>query len=342
MKIKAIFWMAPLTLSLLALSGGACFAQSGVSVATEGGSAEVSRTPQEELVAAAVLPRSAGQADAQADDSAVVSADDGSSEAAEPTTKESGLTAFSRVGIGVKVSTLGVGIEAATPLAGKFNVRGGFNMFRYSQVITNDGIDYNGQLQFQSAEAHLDWFPFGGFHVSPGLLFYNGNQVTATAAVPGGQTFSVGGTSYESDTVVPVTGTGKLSFLKVSPSIMVGIGNLIPRNGRHYSFLFEVGAAYQGSARVALNLTGTSATRPERLAGRFPAIQPSKPIFKPNRLKFRTMSTRIDFFRSSRPGSDLISNPEGERPGALIALAGPKMPLRPPRPLRGLDRLSRR
>ena len=37
---------------------------------------------------------------------------------------------------------------------------------------------------------------------------------------------------------------------------MVGIGNLIPRNGRHFSFLFEVGAAYQGSARVALNLTG--------------------------------------------------------------------------------------
>jgi hypothetical protein len=37
---------------------------------------------------------------------------------------------------------------------------------------------------------------------------------------------------------------------------MVGVGNLIPRNGRHYSFLFEVGAAYQGSARVALNLAG--------------------------------------------------------------------------------------
>jgi hypothetical protein len=37
---------------------------------------------------------------------------------------------------------------------------------------------------------------------------------------------------------------------------MVGVGNLIPRNGRHYSFLFEVGGAYQGSARVALNLAG--------------------------------------------------------------------------------------
>ena len=156
----------------------------------------------------------------------------------------------------MKISTLGAGIEVATPLARKFNVRGGFNMFRYSRPITNDGIQYDGHLQFQSAEAHLDWFLLGGLHISPGILFYNGNQLTATASVPGGQTFSVGGTSYESDPTAPVTGTGKLDFVKVSPSIMIGIGNLIPRNGRHYSFLFEVGGAYQGSARVALNLAG--------------------------------------------------------------------------------------
>jgi hypothetical protein len=122
--------------------------------------------------------------------------------------------------------------------------------------MTNDGIHYTGQLKFRSAEAHFDWFPIGGLHISPGVLFYNGNQLTATAAVPGGQTFTLSGTSYLSDPTLPVTGTGKLDFVKVSPSIMVGLGNLSPRNGRHYSFLFEVGGAYQGSARVALNLTG--------------------------------------------------------------------------------------
>jgi hypothetical protein len=256
MKIKSVFWMAPLTLSVFASWGGACLAQSGLASAPEGGRVEVARATQEELVLAAVLPKSTDQGDPQADDSTMVNAENAGSEAAEPPTKESGRTPFSRVGIGVKVSTLGVGVEVATPLAGRFNVRGGFNMFRYNRAITNDGIPYNGQLQFQSGEAHLDWFPFGGFHISPGLLFYNGNQVTATAAVPGGQTFSVGGTSYQSDLVTPVTGTGKLNFVRVSPSIMMGIGNLIPRNGRHYSFLFEVGAVYQGSARVALNLAG--------------------------------------------------------------------------------------
>jgi len=178
-------------------------------------------------------------------------------DAAEPAPSRPGKQTSSKIGIGVKISTLGAGIEVATPLAKKFNLRGGFNMFRYDRGLTNSGIKYAGHLQFQSAEAHLDFFPIGGFHISPGVLFYNGNQLTATAAVAGGQSFSVGGTSYISDAADPVTGTGKLDFVKVSPSIMVGIGNLIPRNGRHYSFLFEVGGAYQGSARVALNLGGS-------------------------------------------------------------------------------------
>lgn len=256
MRTKMVLWMAPLALTLAAASGGVCFAQSIPANTKDGVGAEVARVTHDDLVVAAVLPNSMDQADAQTDDAATPTGEDTAGEPAKPSTKESGVAPFSRVGIGVKMSTLGAGIEVATPLARKFNVRGGFNMFRYSRPITNNGIQYDGNLQFQSAEAHLDWFLLGGFHVSPGILFYNGNQVTATASVPGGQTFSVGGTSYESDPTTPVTGNGKLDFVKVSPSIMFGIGNLIPRNGRHVSFLFEVGGAYQGSARVALNLAG--------------------------------------------------------------------------------------
>jgi hypothetical protein len=256
MRIKRVSWMAALTLSLATAWGGVCFAQSGLAKGQEGEGAEVAHATQNELVVAAVLPKTLDQPDVQTDDTAADTGEGAGSGPAKSGPKESGKTAFSRMGIGVKISTLGAGIEVATPLALKFNMRGGFNMFRYSRPITNNGIHYTGQLHFQSAEAHLDWFLLGGFHISPGVLFYNGNQVTATASVPGGNTFSVGGTSYESDPAAPVTGTGKMDFVKVSPSIMLGIGNLIPRNGRHVSFLFEVGGAYQGSARVALNLAG--------------------------------------------------------------------------------------
>ena len=256
MRTKLVLWMAPLALTLAAAFGGVCFAQSVPASTPDGGGAQVAQVTHNDLVPAAVLPNSIDQADVQTDNIATVTGEVAAGEPAKAATKETGQGPFSRIGIGVKMSTLGAGIEVATPLARKFNVRGGFNMFRYSRLITNDGIQYDGHLQFQSAEAHLDWFLLGGLHISPGILFYNGNQLTATASVPAGQTFSVGGTSYESDPTAPITGTGKLDFVKVSPSIMVGIGNLIPRNGRHYSFLFEVGGAYQGSARVALNLAG--------------------------------------------------------------------------------------
>jgi len=256
MTTKRALWMAPLTLSLAVAGGAVCFAQAGLSNTPKDERAEVTQTTRNELVVAAILPNSMDQAESQPDDTASLPVENAGSDAAEQGPKESGRAAYSRVGIGVKISTLGVGIEMATPLARKFNVRGGFNMFRYNRPITDNGIHYDGQLRFQSAEAHLDWFLLGGFHISPGILFYNGNQVTATASVPGGQTFSVGGTTYESDPAAPIGGTGKMNFARVSPSIMLGIGNLIPRNGRHFSFLFEVGAAYQGSARVALNLTG--------------------------------------------------------------------------------------
>lgn len=165
--------------------------------------------------------------------------------------------AFSSVGVGVKVSTLGVGVEAATPLIHKFNLRGGFNIFRYSRPITNDGIQYQGSLQFTSVDANLDYYFLGPLHVSPGVLLYNGNQLSATAAVPGGQTFSFGGTSYQSSVASPVTGSGIIDFVRVSPTIALGIGSLVPRNGRHFGYMAQIGMAYMGPANVVLNMAGS-------------------------------------------------------------------------------------
>jgi hypothetical protein len=95
-----------------------------------------------------------------------------------------------------------------------------------------------------------------GLHVSPGVLLYNGNNVNANASVPGGHTFTLSNTTYMSDPANPVTGTGKLSLYKAAPMLLVGIGNLVPRSGRHFSSSFEIGAAYQGPPRVALNFSG--------------------------------------------------------------------------------------
>lgn len=162
------------------------------------------------------------------------------------------------IGAEVRLSTLGAGAEVGVSLSNRLNVRGGFNIFQYSRSFGHDGITYKGQLNLRSGEAHLDWYPLGHtFHLSPGLLVYNSNGATATASVPGGSTFTLGGTTYASDPANPITGTGKLDFVKASPTAMFGFGNLVPQN-RHFTYNFELGAVFQGSARTKLNLTGNA------------------------------------------------------------------------------------
>jgi hypothetical protein len=168
-----------------------------------------------------------------------------------------------RVGVGVKASLLGGGAEVAVRLTHRTNVRAGFNVFSYDRDFNKDGIAYNGTLSFKTVEAHYDFFPFAGnFHVSPGVLVYAGDPITATAAVAGGQSFTLGGTTYYSDTTTPVNGTGKIDFDRAAPVATVGWGNLVPRGDKRFSVPFEVGVAFQGSPKATLNLAGNVCESP--------------------------------------------------------------------------------
>jgi len=161
-------------------------------------------------------------------------------------------------GVGVKASTLGVGVEVAAKVMESANIRAGVNVLGYSRNYTHDGIAYDGHLDFRTFEAHFDYFPWAGkFHISPGILAYSGDPIKANATVAAGQSFTLGGTTYYSDPTVPTYGTGKIDFNSVAPMVTVGFGNLIPRNEqKHFSFPVEVGVAFQGSPKATLNLNG--------------------------------------------------------------------------------------
>ena len=168
-----------------------------------------------------------------------------------------------RFGLGIKASTLGAGIEAATAITRMSNVRFGFNDFAYSYDFTKDGIAYGSKLNLRSFEAHYDQYIVGGFHISPGVLLYDDNRATASATVPSGQSFTLGPTTYYSGASSPIVGNGTLGFqYKTAPELLIGFGNLLPRSKRHFAFNFEFGAAYQGSPNVGLNLTGNACTGP--------------------------------------------------------------------------------
>jgi hypothetical protein len=89
------------------------------------------------------------------------------------------------IGVGVKVSTLGIGGDVAIAISHRSNVRFGFNAFSYGDTFNKDGVTYKGNLDLRSAQATYDMFLLKGFHISPGVLFYNGNQVSANASVRG-------------------------------------------------------------------------------------------------------------------------------------------------------------
>jgi hypothetical protein len=168
------------------------------------------------------------------------------------------------VGAAVKVSLLGVGGEVAMRVSHRSNVRAGFNAISYSRGFNKDGLAYDGQLSFKTFEAHYDFFPWAkSFHISPGVLAYIGDPITAKASAPGNQSFSLGGVTYYSDPTNPMTGTGKIDFNKAAPMITVGWGNLISRNeGHHFTVPFEVGVAFQGSPKATLNLAGNVCDSP--------------------------------------------------------------------------------
>lgn len=165
---------------------------------------------------------------------------------------------FSQLAVGVKFSTLGAGVEVATPLSGHFNLRVGGNFFQYTDHLTTNGIHYAAALNFSSAQASIDWFPWGrSFHVSPGALVYSGNRIIANGSVPGGTSFTINGNDYVSDLADPVGGSARIDLAHAAPMLTFGWGNLIPRKPGHFIIPFEMGFAYIGDPKVGLNFGGS-------------------------------------------------------------------------------------
>ncbi|HEV2298909.1 MAG TPA: hypothetical protein VGR72_10365 [Candidatus Acidoferrales bacterium] len=131
----------------------------------------------------------------------------------------------------------------------------GFNYFSYTLPTFNkDNASYKGSLNLRSFQADFDYYLFGGFHVSPGGLLYNGNKVDATAFIPNGQSFTLGGTQYTADG--NITGTGTLPLNRAAPTVKIGFGNLLPRSRRHFTFNFDLGAVFQQAPKVGVSLVG--------------------------------------------------------------------------------------
>lgn len=166
---------------------------------------------------------------------------------------------FGTIGIDVNLSLFlfSPGIEVATPVTRKTNVRAGFNAFIYDKTFHDDNNQYGGQIDFKTFQAHYDYFPFGGgFHISGGMLAYFGDPLTATISAPN---FTLNHQEYyPANNVAAISGTGKIVFNTVSPTVTIGFGNIVSRKpNKHFTVPVELGVAFQGSPKAQLNFANT-------------------------------------------------------------------------------------
>jgi hypothetical protein len=167
---------------------------------------------------------------------------------------------LSRFALGGSISTMGINVAAATNLNRYMNLRASGNYFNYTvNNITTNGFTVGAKLNFASAGASVDFYPFPnhGFRLSPGALFYNQNAAAATFTVAGGTSFSLNNTTYYASASNPVLGNGSLGLHARNPAFTMttGWGNMIPRKGGHLSFPFEIGAAFTGAPSLSIALT---------------------------------------------------------------------------------------
>jgi hypothetical protein len=175
--------------------------------------------------------------------------------------RELPMRPFSRVAFGGGISLMGVNLQAATNVNRYLNLRGTGNVFNYTvNNISTNGFNVGGKVQFATAGASLDYYPFPshGLRLSPGFMFYNQNEITASGVVAGGTKVTLNDQDYLSEASAPLSVNANLGLntRKQAFTATMGWGNMIPRKGGHWSFPFELGGAFTGVPTLNMGLTG--------------------------------------------------------------------------------------
>ncbi len=149
------------------------------------------------------------------------------------------------------VSTLGGGLELASPLTERYTARLGFNTFKTSANENSGGIDYKGDLKLSSVTALVDWRPWSGVtHLTAGVIF-NNNKLEMSGTTTAG-TYDFNGATYSSAGGDSVTTT--VDFNKVAPYLGIGWSGQPTKQG--FSFSTDIGILFQGSPKAAVTTSG--------------------------------------------------------------------------------------
>lgn len=162
--------------------------------------------------------------------------------------------------VGVRVGTLGVGVEANKLITSHVGARVGFNVFSKNTTREEDDITFDAKVKLHSFTALLDLYPSarGSFHLTGGIIT-NPLEFTGVG-VPNGSGYEIDGTTYTAAQVGNLNASGE--FPSVLPYVGLGFGT--PANSKKgVKFVFDIGA---GIGQPTLNLKATNPMNNAQLA----------------------------------------------------------------------------
>ena len=152
--------------------------------------------------------------------------------------------------LGLRVGTLGGGIELAHAFGERFGIRIGADGLKYDTTDTYQDVEYDANLKLATGQLLFDWFPFASnFRFSAGGM-YNGNKLTLAGKPSASGTYTFNGATYNASDVGTVD--GKVDFNKFAPYLGLGYGRPV---GKGFSLIADVGVMFQGSPRSTLTAT---------------------------------------------------------------------------------------
>jgi len=157
---------------------------------------------------------------------------------------------------GMKLGTLGVGLQTTTKTSDKLDIRLEANGFSYSTTSTKDDVTYNTKLRLATVGAIADYHPFNNGFTLSGGVYYNANELTLDATPA--NNVKIGNTTYTPAQLGSLN--GKVEFNPISPYLGMGYTNAT-KYEKGWSFTTEAGVLFQGKPDVTLSATGTAVTQ---------------------------------------------------------------------------------
>jgi len=237
---------------------------------------------------------------------------------------------LTRGAIRSSVSPLGTGVELATNLPYRIDLRVFGNYTNFDWKLTQSGFYIVVNIGMANAGAMADYYPWKSLRFSPGYLLYNTNRVSANLQANTGATFTINNVTYISDNANPVHGVGALQLGGRGFMATTGWGHIVSRNTKHWNFPLRgrrrfhqhsvgrlqppgrrmPGAGIRLRARILLSRIPE---QPECAAGQLEQARSPVPHLPPDRrrlllhLPLPQIAARIRPGRSSRTTTNLAS-----------------------------------